>query len=185
MSEYIYASNGESLTNEHGKISLSRKRIVRCRDCDNLNIVGKCPCGFFAMENLDGFCAWGKRKGGGGATSSKTAVENWNRRVEQAIAATHGRLTAEQVRAAILSGSSYAKRYGAKYYADGINIQVIADELNAELGSGTCRITASATDGLCSDNPRKWFELSCGHTFMLYGLGTPVACAVCGKVVGE
>lgn len=53
----------------------------------------------------------------------------------------------------------------------------------AELGSGTCRITASATDGLCSDNPRQYFELSCGHSFTLDGLGAPVACAVCGKAV--
>lgn len=48
---------------------------------------------------------------------------------------------------------------------------------------GTCRIMASATDGLCSDNPRKHFKLSCGHGFTLDGLGTPVACAVCGKAV--
>lgn len=54
---------------------------------------------------------------------------------------------------------------------------------SAELGSGTCRITASATDGLCSDNPRQYFELSCGHSFTLDGLGAPVACAVCGKAV--
>ena len=36
--------------------------IVRCRDCANLNIVGKCPCGFWALENLNGFCAWGERR---------------------------------------------------------------------------------------------------------------------------
>ena len=39
--------------------------IVRCRDCANLNIVGKCPCGFWALENLNGYCAWAKRKEGG------------------------------------------------------------------------------------------------------------------------
>lgn len=39
--------------------------IVRCKDCENLNIVGECPCGFWALENLKGFCAWGKRKDGG------------------------------------------------------------------------------------------------------------------------
>ena len=47
----------------------------------------------------------------------------------------------------------------------------------------TCRITASSTDGLCSDNPRHYFELSCGHSFTINGLDAPVACAVCGKVV--
>lgn len=51
---------------------------------------------------------------------------------------THGTLTAEQVRKAIFNGSSYASYDGAKYYADGIGMQAIADELNAELGSGTC-----------------------------------------------
>ena len=53
----------------------------------------------------------------------------------------------------------------------------------ATLGSGTCRILASATDGLCSDSPRQWFVLSCGHSFTLDGLGAPVACPVCGKAV--
>ena len=42
-------------------------------------------------------------------------------------------LTAEQVREAIFSGSSYASYDGAKYYADGIWMQAIADELNAKL----------------------------------------------------
>ena len=61
---------------------------------------------------------------------------------EQAIAATFdgGRLTAEQVRAAIFNGSGYASFDGAKYYADGIGMQAIADELNATLGSGTCKV---------------------------------------------
>ena len=40
------------------------QEIVRCRDCANLNIVGKCPCGFWALEDmkLDGFCKWGERE---------------------------------------------------------------------------------------------------------------------------
>lgn len=41
------------------------------------------------------------------------------------------KLTAEQVREAIFNGSSYASYDGAKYYADGINMQAIADELNS------------------------------------------------------
>lgn len=66
---------------------------------------------------------------------------------EQAIAATLGDngvarsndgVTAEQVRKAIFNGSSYASYDGAKYYADGISMQAIADELNATLGAGTC-----------------------------------------------
>lgn len=52
---------------------------------------------------------------------------------------------------------------------------------------GECKVIASATNGLTTDTtdiPKQWFRLSCGHTFMIYGLDTPVACPVCGKVVG-
>ena len=52
--------------------------------------------------------------------------------------ATHGMLTAEQVREAIFNGSSYASYDGAKYYADGIGMQAIADELNAH-AERTCK----------------------------------------------
>ena len=49
-------------TDRHGNpLGPAREEVVRCRECDNLNIVGKCPCGFFALENLDGFCAWASR----------------------------------------------------------------------------------------------------------------------------
>ena len=97
---------------------------------------------------------------------------------EQAIAATlgSGTLTAEQVSKATYAHSIHADCADADW-------QAIADELNAELGSGTCCILASSTDGLCSDNPRQWFELSCGHSFTLDGLRAPVACPVCGKAV--
>ena len=62
---------------------------------------------------------------------------------EQAIAATlgGGKLTAEQVRKAIFNGSAYASYDGAKYYADGIHMQAIADELNVMLGHRTCTVT--------------------------------------------
>ena len=36
--------------------------VVRCRDCAYLNIIGKCPCGFWALEDLDGFCSWAERR---------------------------------------------------------------------------------------------------------------------------
>ena len=49
------------------------------------------------------------------------------------------KLTAEQVRKAIFNGSAYASYDGAKYYADGINMQAIADELNAR-AERTCKI---------------------------------------------
>ena len=57
------------------------------------------------------------------------------------------------------------------------------DNRTTELGSRNCRITETVTDGLCSDNPRKWFKLSCGHSFTIDGLETPVACPLCGKFV--
>ncbi|MBR2881591.1 MAG: hypothetical protein IKB96_04415 [Prevotella sp.] len=49
------------------------------------------------------------------------------------------KLTAEQVREAIFNGSSYASYDGVKYYADGIGMQAIADELNAKLGDAYTR----------------------------------------------
>ena len=61
--------------------------------------------------------------------------------------------------------------------------QAIADELNATLGGGECKVVASSTDGLTTDEPRQWFKLSCGHAFKLDGLDAPVACPVCGKAV--
>lgn len=48
-------------------------------------------------------------------------------------------LTAEQVRTAIFNGSTYTSYDGAKYYADGIGMQAIADELNATLGDAYTR----------------------------------------------
>ena len=57
---------------------------------------------------------------------------------EQAVAATlgSGKLTAEQVRKAIFDASAYASYDGSRYYADGISMQAIADELNAALTEG-------------------------------------------------
>lgn len=68
MSEYIYEhvqSGADHMGRpvEHPTL-VQREEIVRCRDCENLNIVDKCPCGFWALENLNGFCAWSERKGG-------------------------------------------------------------------------------------------------------------------------
>jgi len=91
--------------------------------------------------------------------------------------AVHGKLTAEQVWRAVDPRSVCVPEKGDKEW------QAIADELNAERHVETCRITASSTDGLCSDNPRHYFELSCGHSFTINGLDAPIACAVCGKVV--
>ena len=59
MSEYIYDT---SRVETHPEQGFTGEEIVRCRDCKHLNIVGKCPCGFWALETLDGFCSWGERK---------------------------------------------------------------------------------------------------------------------------
>ena len=48
-------------------------------------------------------------------------------------------LTAEQVRKAIYDCSIYASYDGCMYHAIGVKLQAITDELNAILGSGTCK----------------------------------------------
>ena len=50
-------------------------------------------------------------------------------------------LTAEQVREAIFDCSAYASYDGAQYYANGINMQAIADELNSR-AERTCECVA-------------------------------------------
>lgn len=81
------------------------------------------------------------------------------------------KLTAEQVREAIFDGSAYASYDGAKYYADGINMQAIADELNAR-AERTCEmdedIGATQTLLTCSE---------CGYTTRDY---SPIFCGGCG-----
>lgn len=105
---------------------------------------------------------------------------------EQAIAATlgSGTLTAEQVRKAIFDGSSYASFDGAKYYADGIGMQAIADELNSR-AERTCRCTTddSAWCFACSECgksfPRSKLHLAHNHGEINY-------CPNCGaKVIEE
>lgn len=99
----------------------------------------------------------------------------------QAIAVTlgGGKLTAEQVHEAVSGNRNITDK---RFYCDW---QAIADELNATLGGGECKVVASSTDGLTTDDPRQWFELSCGHAFKLDGLDAPVACPVCGRKVVE
>ena len=76
------------------------------------------------------------------------------------------KLTAEQVREAIFNGSVYASFDGAKYYADGIMMQAIADELNAALDGGECEYVIednmSESEGLGD----VWFRCTnCDATF--------------------
>ena len=108
------------------------------------------------IEFQDGWTAWGTSMHG---------------TPEQAIAATLGEvragssrfeLTAEQVREAIFNGSSYASFDGAKYYADGIGMQAIADELNAALGGGECEKLPQLSDSVCVVK-RNGFEMEFGY----------------------
>ena len=77
-----------------------------------------------------------------------------------------GNLTAEQVCKAIFNGSSYASYDGVKYYADGIGMQAIADELNAMLGNGECELEPIPTIIVTLNmlNEIGWGKCSkCGH----------------------
>lgn len=48
------------------------------------------------------------------------------------------KLTAEQVRDAIYNGSVYANYDGVQYYASGIDMHAVADELSAKLDVEEC-----------------------------------------------
>lgn len=88
-----------------------------------------------------------------------------------------GTLTAEQVREAIFNGSVYASYDGAQYYANGISMQAIADELNAELGSGTCRLE------LEPNSDRLWWCSNC-HSYHEHVSNYPWEhCPRCGAKV--
>jgi hypothetical protein len=71
-------------------------------------------------------------------------------------------LTAEQVREAIFNGSSYASYDGAKYYADGIGMQAIADELNAALGGGEC-VTHGEWESISQTQEVRHVFCGCGY----------------------
>lgn len=80
-------------------------------------------------------------------------------------------LTAEQVREAIFDCSVYASYDGAQYYANGINMQAIADELNTR-AERTCKNV--------DDHKTVWFICSvCGYTQKLSH--TKIYCPNCGS----
>lgn len=61
-----------------------------------------------------------------------------------------------------------------------------AQAVEATLGPEMCKIVSTTTDGLVSEHPKKWVQLSCGHWCGLPGFDKPNYCPVCGaKVVNE
>ena len=97
-------------------------------------------------------------------------------------------LTAAQVRVAIFNNSIYASYDGVRYYADGISMQAIADELNATLGGGECEMRR--------DEHGVWHCLSCekgadkitgndGELESWHDSWPPNFCPYCGAKVVE
>ena len=65
MSEYIYYSKGTPLQDVSGEISLPRKEIIRCRDCENYepSLYQHFTCELFRIwVEQDDFCAWGEKR---------------------------------------------------------------------------------------------------------------------------
>ena len=94
-------------------------------------------------------------------------------------------LTAAQVRVAIFNNSSYASYDGARYYADGISMQAIADELNATLGGGECEPTEENTCNLCGQDLVAC-DVGVGANGGAIELDPPILfnfCPNCGKAV--
>lgn len=100
------------------------------------------------------------------------------------IAATVGNetLTVEQVEKAISDCCTYASYDGCTYYASGIRLQAIADELNREIG-GTCELAYGEDD----DGYDGWYCQSCGGWFDAVRrdgkLVEPMRCGCCGRRV--
>lgn len=86
-------------------------------------------------------------------------------------------LTAEQVREAIFNGSSYASYDGAKYYADGISMQAVADELNSYAEEMSYEDTLILLDELGLSERTCKFVSSKGSDY-------PPVCSACGYELG-
>lgn len=66
---------------------------------------------------------------------------------EKGGGAMSGNLTAEQVCKAIYNSSNYTTYDGARFHASGINMQTIANELNAALSGGWCKCVWNEQEG--------------------------------------
>lgn len=91
-------------------------------------------------------------------------------------------LTDEQVREAIFDCSAYASYDGAQYYANGINMQAIADELNSRV-ERTCECVAEYAKSPIDGKTIVLHRCSACHELMRPHMAY---CPSCGaKVVGE
>ena len=104
--------------------------------------------------------------------TAEQAIEAWNARAEQAIAATlgSGTLTADDVLNAVY-------KHGARW-------QAIADELNATLGSGTCHMSFIDEYETASGEEEYLCECSeCGSQTWEPAHDLPLYCRKCGRKV--
>ena len=89
-------------------------------------------------------------------------------------------LTVAQVRKAIYDCSTYASYDGCTYYASGIRLQAITDELNDELESGMCNPIETETLENVTAHVMECDK--CGHTYEHVN-GDYKRCPYCGKLV--
>jgi len=143
--------------------------IIRCEN-DGCEVKPSCGMGH---DNAD-------------CSRTNELIEAWNARAATTLGKVqmevepvlHGTLTAEQVREAI---ERHVKFYDGGDYDE----QAIADELNAELGNGTCEWVLEHSGTLFD----KWRCSECGYLFVEprcvqgYNDIDPNFCMKCGKAV--
>ena len=133
----------------------------------------RCSCGVSMCENYS--------EGGfpvGEFVTEAEAIAAWNTR------ATHGTLTAEKVRETVEKHwhdlpNEYDMPEATALPEYSYNWQAIADELNAELGSGECELIYSETD----EGMDSWFTQCGGRLAATFENGRmvhPKFCQLCG-----
>lgn len=155
--------------------------FASCKYCIGLPQGGQCELGWCNDESK----ALGIEQPdyGGGECEPVNLEELYDRigELENELA-ERGVLTAEQVQAVIFAHSSCAGRVDGKYFAEDIRMQAIADELNDELGSGTCENANKDGYGFRFDCTE------CGYSAIVLNCATrldelPSFCPNCGKRV--
>jgi len=107
------------------------------------------------------------------AKTEAEAIAAWNTR-------THGTLTAEQVRKCVRVGACDHGLWGA--LDEDTDWQTIADELNAELGSGTCELTETDSYSKANEVIHVLECSACGETCEHVN-GSYPRCPHCGRKV--